>query len=640
DLSRTPLFQAMVQLQNAATARNSSDWAGIDLKGLRLATRPPETTVAKFDLTLAAAERPEGLAVTVEYASDLFDATTVKRLLDHLHTLLEAAVTSPDRPLADLPLLGVAERHQIEIEWMDIASRPLEHATISARIARMAEARPDVVAVHLDGVHLTYGELDRRSTLLAEKLARDFGIEAESIVGLCLSRTPSLLVGLLAIWKAGGAYLPLDPVYPRERLAFMLADSGASLLLSESLLAARIFSTDGEGSLPAGLRVLDPDGVDRPERSGNSSRPGPPDETVLSRLAYVIYTSGSTGRPKGVAISHGALANFLDSLAERPGLDSRDALLAVTSLSFDIAGLELWLTLLVGARLELADGDEAADGLRLHARLRESGATVMQATPATWRLLLDAGWDGVPPLRVLVGGEALPERLAAELTLRSDSVWNLYGPTETTIWSAIEKVDPAIVTIGRPIANTRLSIVDPAGATTPIGIPGELRIGRAGVARGYLGRFGLTAEKFVPDPFRAEEGTPGERLYRTGDLARFRSEGTIEFLGRIDHQVKVRGFRIELGEIEAALEAIDGIVQAVAVAQSEGAERRLIAYLRGPEVGAPSGADLRRKLGRTMPDYMIPSVFVRIDAFPLTPNGKVDRRALPALAREVTDAVT
>ncbi|HXO19564.1 MAG TPA: amino acid adenylation domain-containing protein, partial [Thermoanaerobaculia bacterium] len=370
----------------------------------------------------------------------------------------------------------------------------------------------------------------------------------------------------------------------------------------------------------------------------------PPPES----LAYVLFTSGSTGRPKGVQVTHGALANFLASMREAPGLGPGDILLAVTTLSFDIAGLEIFLPLLAGARVVLAGREVAADGARLAAELARAGATAMQATPATWRLLLESGWEGGRGFLALCGGEALPAGLARRLSSRAGKVWNLYGPTETTIWSALQPVAaereaggagsggtafPAVVPIGRPIANTAIHLLDRDFAPVPLGVAGEIAIGGRGVARGYRGRGGSTAERFVPDPFSE---SPGERLYRTGDLGRRRADGTLEFLGRIDSQVKVRGFRIELGEIEATLESHPAISRAVAALRPVGGEaadeRRLVAWFVAAGEAPPEPRALRDFLRGRLPEFMLPAAFVALDALPLTPNGKVDRRALPAPA--------
>ena len=501
-------------------------------------------------------------------------------------------------------------------EWSDAAAGYPRWTCLHELIEEQVERTPEAVAVSFEGRRLTYRELDQRADRLAGTLA-GLGAGPETLVGVCLERSPEMIVALLGVWKAGAAYVPMDPSYPEDRLAYMVADAGILLLIAdgaapESLRAnARIVPLDGEIGTGEG-------------RPGISAGP----ET----LAYVIYTSGSTGRPKGVEISQGALVNFMQSMSAQPGLQAGDTLLAVTSLSFDIAGLELFLPLLVGARIELASREVAGDGARLLALLRDSAATVMQATPVTWHLLIEAGWSGGERLTVLCGGEALPERLAAELCERSDSVWNLYGPTETTVWSAARRVRPdERIAVGAPIANTGLYLLDAGLRPVPVGIPGELWIGGEGLARGYRDRAELTAESFAPDPFAAG---PGARMYRTGDLARFRADGAIELLGRADFQVKVRGFRIELGEIEAALEAQPEIERAVVVARGEEGGKRLVAYLvprlKGDAASGLAVVELRERLSRTLPDYMLPAAWVLLDSLPLTPNGKVDRRALPA----------
>jgi amino acid adenylation domain-containing protein len=414
--------------------------------------------------------------------------------------------------------------------------------------------------------------------------------------------------------------VPLDPAYPKERLAFMLADAQMPVLVTQQRLVA---------SLPAHhaqVVCLDTDWA----RIAQERTEGPPSLVTAQNLAYVIFTSGSTGRPKGVQVVHQGVVNFLETMRQQPGLRSHDTLLAVTTLAFDIAALELFLPLSVGARLVLLSRETTMDGQRLALQPASSGATVMQATPATWRLLLEAGWAGNQQLNILCGGEALPRELAEQLRDRGSALWNLYGPTETTIWSAVLKVKPGDgpVPIGPPIANTQIYVLDVHLQPVPVGVPGELYIGGAGLARGYLHQPELTAEKFVPHPFSPE---PGARLYRTGDLARYRPDGTLEFLGRLDQQVKLRGFRIELGEIEACLCQHPAVREGVVTAREDvPGERRLVAYVVANQAPAPPLSDLRRFLQATLPDYMVPTAFVFLDTLPLTPNGKVDRRALPA----------
>ena len=482
-----------------------------------------------------------------------------------------------------------------------------------------ASKAPGSTALSAGAVSLSYGELDDRAGRLAGRL-RALGVGPEILVGLCVGRSTGMVVALLAVLKAGGAYLPLDPTLPEARLSFMLEDANVSVLITEQ---------DRREHLPAGdARVLCIDS-DWGQDDEAEVDPGPV-EPAAESLAYVIYTSGSTGKPKGVQVTHGALANFLQSMKKLTAMGEQDALLAVTTLSFDIAALEVFLPLAVGARVELVERDVAADGEQLADRLADPGITFFQATPATWRMLLEAGWEGKPGLTMLCGGEALPRPLADRLVGKGKVLWNVYGPTETTIWSSAWQVEAGegAISIGRPIANTQLYVLDKWSRPAPVGVAGELYIGGAGLARGYLGRPALTAERFLPDPFGAE---PGGRIYRTGDLARWRGDGNLECLGRVDHQVKVRGFRIELGEVEAALSSHPQVREAAVAAREDSTgETSLAAYVvpRGDSGPVPV-ADLRQWLLASLPEYMVPSAFVQLDALPLTPNGKVDRNALP-----------
>ncbi|HWN42415.1 MAG TPA: amino acid adenylation domain-containing protein [Thermoanaerobaculia bacterium] len=561
-----------------------------------------------------------GARAVLHYDPDLFDATTAARTLAHLEALMQAAAAAPERPVGLLSFPGEAERQQVILEWNDTgddAPAPDVHACFAAQ----AGLRPTAIAVEHAGERLTYGELAGRAARLARRL-RSLGIGPDELVGVCLDRSQRLLEALLGVLEAGGAYLPLDPSYPPERLAFMLEDSRAALLLTERRFAA-------EPWMGAVRRVC----LDEDDGGGHDAGTGPAAAPAASpdNLAYVLYTSGSTGRPKGVQVPRGALANFLLAMQTRPGLPEGGKLLAVTTLSFDIAALELFLPLLCGGCVVLASREEAADGARLARLLDRCGAAAMQATPTTWRLLLESGWRPRRLLRVLCGGEAFPADLAERLLPLAESVWNLYGPTETTVWSCVARVESAArpLPIGRPVRNTRVLVLDRDGNPSPTGMPGELCIAGAGLARGYLGRPELTAERFVPDPSSA----CGERLYRTGDLVRLRADGALDYLGRIDQQVKLRGFRIELGEIEAEL-ARHPAVQAAVAGVLEGDALRLVAWYVPAGPGEVSAGELREHLARRLPEAMVPSAFVPVAALPLTPNGKVDRRALPAPGRE------
>jgi pristinamycin I synthase-3/4 len=473
-----------------------------------------------------------------------------------------------------------------------------------------ARLAPGATALVFGEATITYAELDAAADAVARRL-RAAGVGPDARVGVCVERGPALVAALLGAWKAGGAYVPLDPAYPRERLAYMAAYAALAALVVE----------DGTRALfpevAAPLVVLGEGGA---EWDGDAA----PD-VAPENLAYVIYTSGSTGRPKGVMVPHGAVAAFLDAMRSEPGMEVGDALLAVTTAGFDISVLELFLPLTTGARVVLADRETAADGARLRRLLERSGANVMQATPATWRMLLDAGWTPERRMKLLAGGDVLPRSVAAALTAGGATLWNLYGPTETTVWSTLDRVRDGGVTIGRAIGGTRAHVLDDAARPAA---DGELFIGGAGVTRGYLGRPGLTAERFVPDPFSVE---PGARMYRTGDGARLRVDGRLDFAGRLDAQVKVRGHRVEPGEVEAALAALPGVSQAAVTARDDGDGPRLVAYFVGDEMPA---AELRAALRGTLPEYMLPAAFVRMEALPLGPSGKTDRRALPAPAAE------
>jgi amino acid adenylation domain-containing protein len=605
DLARSPLFQVSFILQN--TPREAVAIDGVKVGGVRA-----EGATSTVDLTLAMSESKSGLNAVLDYAVDLFDPATIERLFGHLRVLLEGIVADPTCPIGALPLLTPAERARMLVDWNATAMeypRRGAHHLVEAQV----DAAPDAVAVACAGREITYRELDRRGNQLARALQRR-GVGPGARVGISLERSIDMVVAALAVLKSGAAYVPLDPTYPRERLAFIAADASLQLLLTQASLADRIAAPT--------LR-LDADAAEIAAESDARLEGAFDPETI----AYVLYTSGSTGKPKGVRVPHRALASFLTSMRAEPGFTSTDRLLAVTSLSFDIAGLELFLPLSAGGRVEIADSAAVVDGARLAALLAAKGITVMQATPSTWRLLLDAGWSGAP-IRALVGGEAVPRELVDKLAPRVASVWNMYGPTETTIWSTTQRLHAGggPVLIGRPIGNTQVYVLDGALQPVPVGVPGELHIGGEGVALGYLDRPELTAQRFIASPFIA-----GATLYKTGDLCRFRPDGALEFLGRLDFQVKLRGYRIELGEIEAVLAQHPAVAEAVALVREDvPGDKRLVAYLVARQESSLVEGDLRAFLGEKLPGYMSPTAYVILAAMPLTPNGKVDRRALPA----------
>ncbi|HEX9133237.1 MAG TPA: amino acid adenylation domain-containing protein [Ktedonobacteraceae bacterium] len=606
---QNPLFQVMLSFE-APLPTLPPAWT--------LAQLEVETGTTQFDLSLELDDRSEGLISRFVYSTDLFDEATIARIAGHWQTLLEGIAADPAQRIAALPLLTQAERHQLLAEWNATDAEYPQDQCIHQLFESQVERTPEAVAVVFENEQLNYRELNRRANQLAHYLC-DLGVGPDVLVGICVERSLDMVVGLLGILKAGGAYVPLDPAFPSERLAFMLEDAQAPVLVTQHHLLT---------TLPAhGAKVicLDADAAVLAQQSEADPSFG----ATSDHLAYVIYTSGSTGRPKGVQIVHRAVVNFLLSMREQPGLMAEDTLLAITTLSFDIAALELFLPLIVGARVIVASRDTAADGAALAETLTRSRVTVMQATPITWRLLLASGWQGKPDLKILCGGEALPLELAEQLLPRAASLWNLYGPTETTIWSTICKIEPGeeVMTIGRPIANTQIYLLDPQFQPVPVGVPGELYIGGGGLARGYLHRPELTAERFLPHPFSDE---PGARLYKTGDLSRYRPDGTIEHLGRLDFQVKLRGFRIELGEIETVLAQHPAVRQAVVVAREDvPGDKRLVAYVVLCEQQMAKAGDLQRHAINQLPHYMVPSAVVLLEAFPLTPNGKVDRRALP-----------
>jgi amino acid adenylation domain-containing protein len=485
-------------------------------------------------------------------------------------------------------------------------------------------ATPHATAAFLDSELLSYGQLNARANQLAYYL-RKRGVGRDVLVGVCMERSPDALVALIAILKAGGAYVPLDPAYPKDRIAFILSDANCRLLITKREWlgcvpadAAELVLLDANSSLIANC----------PDQNLEPAS-GPKD------LAYVIYTSGSTGKPKGVQIEHYSVANLLRSMEQETGISATDVFAAVTTLCFDIAGLEMYLPLIAGASIAIVPHEETVDGSKLQARLQKAGINFLQGTPAVFRLLLDAGWKGDNKLNVIVGGEAFPREIANALVSRCKSVWNAYGPTETTIWSSVYRVasrGEGSVPIGRAVRETYFRIVDEQLNPVEAGQEGELLIGGAGVARGYLNRPELNRDKFISDPLSADRGA---RLYRTGDLVRLLPDGNLAYVGRMDHQVKVRGYRIELGEIESVLATHPSVKQCVVLAREDSpGDRRLVAYIIAAAGQTPVARVLREFLATKLPDYMVPTAFVLVPAMPLTPNGKVDRKALPVPTRE------
>ncbi|WP_370694596.1 amino acid adenylation domain-containing protein [Pseudomonas sp. FP2294] len=620
NLSLNPLFQVMFnhlsEHQGASAGQPSSPSA------LHVESLSREHHTAQFDLTLNTFESAQGLSATLNYATDLFDASTIERFGKHWLNLLEHCIAAPQQPINSMSLLSDMERQQILRGWNASTADYPRDSAIHHLIEAQAARTPDAVALVFHTQSLTFARLNQQANRLAHRLIAA-GVGPDVLVGIAVRRSVDLVVGLLAILKAGGAYVPLDPAYPEERLAYMMQDSGLALLLTQAPLLARL-------PIPAGVSAL---ALDQPDAwlDGYSCE-NPLPRTTAEHLAYVIYTSGSTGKPKGVMVRHGALTNFVCSMARQPGLDANDRLLSLTTFSFDIFGLEIYGPLLAGATLVLTGQDINLDPQALLALVKQQRISVLQATPSTWRMLLDHPQaDELKGCKLLCGGEALPLELATRLLALSPQVWNLYGPTETTIWSAQYPLTPTQPQpwLGGPIANTSLYILDDNLAPVPVGVAGELLIGGDGLARGYFQRPALTAERFLPDPF----GAPGTRLYRTGDLARYRADGVIEYIGRVDHQVKIRGLRIELGEIEARLLEQPQVREAAVVVRDVAGHSQLVAYVVAVQAVSDEQAlreACKRQLKGDLPEYMVPIHWVFLASLPLTPNGKLDRKVLPA----------
>jgi len=604
-LDRSPIFQVMFSLQN------------VPLSPLRLDN--VETTLfdfqdlrARYDLAVDVYLFEDNYRCIFEYNTDIFEEGTVRQMQQHYLNLLEAVVSDPKRPINELSMMSEGELHQVLEDWNRTEMPAGPYATVAEWFHAQAVKSPDAPAVEMGEKTISYAELDEQSDRLARVL-RAHNVRKETIVAIYLQRSPEMVVALLGILKAGAAYLPLDPALPAQRIEFLLSDSAVPLILTHTGLCDTL--PVSEASLLM-IDRLDED-MEQPVTDG----PGSED------LAYLIYTSGSTGNPKGTEISHGALVNLLTSMLREPGLSSEDTLVAITTLSFDIAALEIFGPLVCGAKLVLASRNQVLDPELLAGLIENSRATVMQATPSTWRTLVEYGWMGQANLRMWCGGEALPPDLAENLLARGRELWNLYGPTETTIWSAAHRVrngeNPIL--IGRPIGNTRMYILDADSRLVSIGVPGELYIGGNGVARGYWRRPELTETRFVADPFDTK---PGRRMYRTGDLARYRRDGQIQLIGRTDHQIKLRGHRIELGEIETVIGRHPEVLQAVVALHGQGSDAQIIAYVK-QSTGQVDATTLRAWLQAQLPEYMVPSAFLPISEIPLTPNGKVDRKRLP-----------
>jgi amino acid adenylation domain-containing protein len=665
-VSESESFASLLRLAGARVReafRHQRYWGGAIRRDLGIAANQPNIygTILNFLPSNAAREiagRPvvmhpfvntrlaEDLMINVNARSDAdmevqfcghasnYDSLSLERIVGQYLTLLAAAIAAPEKPIGVLPLLPEDQLAMLR-RWNDTAVSWPRMPSLVAQFEATAAESPDAPAISVGEARWSYAELNAHVNRLAAVLCT-LNVDRGALVAVCIPRSPLLLIGLLAIQKCGAAYLPLDPEFPAQRLSYMLADSGAHLLLTSGGLPGGMRS-------PEGVQVLDADAAlnrgpiasaDPVSVAANRGRyPQPCDP------AYVIYTSGSSGRPKGVVVSHGALLNFLHSMRVRPGLTAQDVLAAVTTIAFDIAALELYLPLMVGARIELVPRQTAADGAALAQLLERSGATILQATPATWRMLLETGWSGGDGFRALCGGEALSRPLADSLLKCVGQLWNLYGPTETTVWSTVDRIESGThaISIGRPIANTQVHILDPAGERVPVGVVGAICIGGDGLADGYHRRPALTAERFLPD---CRAAAAGRRLYVTGDLGRWGADGKLYHVGRGDTQVKIRGFRIELAEIERVLEEQAEVRQAVVVVRdAQTGDPRLIAYATYRPGQDLTPGEVRERLRRRLPEFMVPSIVIPLLSMPVTPNGKADRAALPDPFRNSLQAV-
>ncbi|UXY31771.1 non-ribosomal peptide synthetase [Streptomyces sp. HUAS TT20] len=623
-LSRNPLFQVMLALQNVPEAQ----W---DLPGLRVAPLPPmQAPPARFDLSVTLAEErdadgtPAGLGGGILYAADLFDEDTAQRLAQRLARVLEQIAATPQLRLSDIDVLGEAERARVVEEWNDTA-RPLPSGSTVDLIAARAEDTPQATAVRCGDEALSYGELESRANQLARHLCR-LGVGAESRVGLCLPRAVDMVVGELAVWKAGAAFVPLDPEYPADRLAFMVADSGTAVVLTTSeALAGLPLEAEHVLLLDEAVEAI---AAESEEPLGSSPSP--------DQLAYVIYTSGSTGRPKGVALAHGGLVNLAEAMRPVLGAEQGITTLQFASFSFDAAVLDVAVTLVAGGTLAIASSEERGDPAALAEMLLTSGVSVASVVPSLLGVLDPAAVPGVS--NWVLGAERLSADLAARWRAQA-RVWNTYGPTEATVISTATLLEDTLSPeaapppIGRPLANTRVYVLDDFLQPVPVGAVGEVYIAGPGLARGYVGRPGQTAERFVACPF-----APGRRMYRSGDLARWSADGQLHFVGRADEQVKIRGFRIELGEVEAALAAHPDVGQtAVVVREDRPGDRQLVAYAVPATDAEFDSTLLREHIAKSLPEYMVPAAVVELEALPLTVNGKLDRIALPALDQATRD---
>jgi len=540
-------------------------------------------------------------------------------MANHFYNLLEGILLKSQLHISYLPLLTSAETHQLLREWNDNSADYDKNVCLHELFEAQVKLTPQGIAVVFQGQQLTYEQLNQQANQLAHYLQK-LGVAPETLVGICVNRSLEMVIAILGILKAGGAYVPLDPTYPKERLEIISADCKLSLILTQQSLLEKLPANN------AHLICLDT----HKNTFNQESEENPHSSVTSQNLAYIIYTSGSTGKPKGVQIAHTGVINLLNSMTKKLGLTSEDVSGAIASMAFDISVAEIFLPLSLGGKVVVITREVVLDGKQLSATLTNAGITIMQTTPATWEILLKSHWQGSNKLKVICGGEALTQKLAKDLQNKCASLWNIYGPTENSVWSSIYQVESpeTVIPIGKPFANIEIYILDAHLQPVPIGVFGEIHLGGVGLTRGYLNLPQLTQEKFIPHPFKND---PQARLYKTGDLARYLSDGNIEFLSRIDHQVKVRGFRIELGEIESVIATYPGVKETVVIVREDiPNDKRLVAYIIPQQPELITSDDLRSFLNQKLPNYMIPNAFVFLATFPLTPNRKIDRSSLPA----------
>lgn len=611
----SPLFQVMFNLLDMFDEE-------ISVGGSTMEMIDKRRHIAQFDLSLHIYETKNSLNCVLEYNTNLFKRSRIERMAGHFLMLVKSLMINPEQKIRKIQLLTNNEKQLILGEWnattVEFPKEKCIHQLFEAQVLKS----PESIAISDDQKKVTYSQLNEKANKLARYL-NDSGAKEGSLVSICMERSTDILVALLAVLKAGCTYIPLDPIYPKDRLALILEDGNPALMITEKKLLESLPKTETKNIFIEEVEAYK-------DYSGENTNFSVTPNTV----AYLIYTSGSTGKPKGVQIEHFSMVNFLASMAKKPGITSEDVMLAVTTISFDIAGLEMYLPILCGATIFIASQETSMNPDLLIQKIEECKATILQATPVTFRMLNSAEWNGSKKLKILCGGEAMPKELAYDLIKKCGELWNMYGPTETTVWSTVEKVEvdendkTGYVNLGKPIDNTFIYILNTEFQPVPIGYPGELFIGGDGLARGYFNLPAMTKEKFLPDTFSDK---PGARMYRTGDLVQQTESGKIEFLNRVDSQVKIRGFRIELGEIESAIAQFNTIKNNVVIVREDTpGDKKLVAYIIKTEDMEIDIAELRQFLKTKIPDYMVPSAFVFIVQFPLTPNEKIDRKVLPS----------